>query len=85
MMSMYSQPSLVDFLEATYSSLNICLCYTLQEISFNHATFYIKIHGLSLELMTIDNATKIGKALTNLLDVEEDTLYGIACRKFIKI
>lgn len=47
---------------------------TLQEISLNQAAYHVQIHGLPLELMTIDSATKIGKALGNLLEVEEDTL-----------
>lgn len=58
---------------------------TLQEICLNHFIFYVQIHGLPLDYMTLDNATKIGKVLGNLLKVEEDLQFGIACRKYIEI
>lgn len=35
--------------------------------------------------MTFDNATNFGKALDNLLEVEEDPQFGIACRKLMRI
>lgn len=35
--------------------------------------------------MTIENATDIGEALGNLIMIEEDPIFGIACRKFIRI
>ncbi|XP_041001602.1 uncharacterized protein LOC121247297 [Juglans microcarpa x Juglans regia] len=58
---------------------------TFNEISLNHATFNVQIHGLPLDHITLNNAKEIGKALGNLIKVEEDPLYGLAFRKFIRI
>lgn len=58
---------------------------TLHEISLNHAAFNVQIHGLPLDHITLDNAIEVGKALGNLIKVEEDPLYGLAFRKFIRL
>lgn len=58
---------------------------TLHEINLNHATFNVQIHGLPLDHIILNNAIEIGKTIGNLIKVEEDPLYALAFRKFIRI
>ncbi|XP_042985402.1 uncharacterized protein LOC122314076 isoform X2 [Carya illinoinensis] len=58
---------------------------TLKEINLNHAPFQVQIHGLPLDYITLENAIQIGRALGTLIKVEEDPLYGLALRKFIRL
>lgn len=46
------------------------------QIRLNHLAFYIQNHYVPLDHMTQDNAILIGKALKNLLEVEEDSQFG---------
>ena len=43
----------------------------IQEVSFSKVTFWIQIHILPLELLTEQNARKIGSVLEKLVTVED--------------
>lgn len=53
---------------------------SLQEIDLKHTTFWIQIHGIPLEIMTLRNAIKISKALGNLVNVDETYLPEVSTK-----
>ncbi|OMO95873.1 hypothetical protein COLO4_15631 [Corchorus olitorius] len=58
---------------------------SLQEIDFSHMEFWIQIHNLPLDMMTKENAEKIGKILGKLNKVE-DIMDGSGMRRvFLRI
>lgn len=47
--------------------------------------FHVQIHRLTLDHMTVENATTIGNAIGMLVEVDVDPQFGIACKKFIRM
>lgn len=57
----------------------------LKEIEIHSCAFWVQIHGLPLMGMTIKTAIRIGKALGNILEVDDLATPGIICRGFLRI
>ena len=57
----------------------------IQEVSFSKVTFWIQIHKLPLELLTEQNARKIGSVLGELVSVEDPMNNRGVGRSFLRI
>jgi hypothetical protein len=57
----------------------------LNEVELFLCSFWIQVHGLPQQNMTIKNAIRIGKALGTLLDVENGDNPGLICRQHLRL
>ncbi|KAJ1403457.1 hypothetical protein SESBI_27298 [Sesbania bispinosa] len=58
---------------------------SLEEVSFNFSPFWIQIHGLPIEMMTVKNASSIGNKLGTILRVENPIVEGHLLRSFFRV
>ncbi|KAJ1392784.1 Ribonuclease H-like superfamily [Sesbania bispinosa] len=58
---------------------------SLEELSFSLSPFWIQIHGLPIDMMTVSNAAKIGSRMGTVLRVKNPTIDGHLLRSFIRI
>ena len=61
------------------------LSATLGDLTLSAVLFWIQIHGLPLQNMTIKNAITIGKGLGPLIMVEDNSGVEVTFRSFLKI
>jgi hypothetical protein len=57
----------------------------LAEVELSHCAFWIQVHGLPRQNMTVRNAIMIGKAIGSLLEVENSETSGLICRQFLHV
>jgi hypothetical protein len=57
----------------------------ITEIELTHCPFWVQIHGLPHYNMALKNAIMIGKALGDILAVENLNSSGLVCRQYIRI
>jgi hypothetical protein len=58
---------------------------TMKELSSTTAPFWIQIHGMPLENMTIKNAVAIGKGLGSFLKVDDNASGKITFRSYLRV
>ncbi|KAJ1394458.1 Zinc finger, CCHC-type [Sesbania bispinosa] len=58
---------------------------SIEEVSFNLSPFWIQIHGLPIEMMTVKNATSIGGKLGTILRMENPMVEGHLLRSFFRV
>ncbi|KAJ1390976.1 Zinc finger, CCHC-type [Sesbania bispinosa] len=58
---------------------------SIEEVSFNLSPFWIQIHGLPIEMMTVKNASSIGSKLGSILRVENPMVEGHLLRSFFRV
>ena len=61
------------------------LSATLGDLSLSTVPFWIQIHGLSLQNLTIKNAIAIGKGLGSLIMVEDNSGVEVTFRSYMRI
>jgi hypothetical protein len=58
---------------------------TIMDLPLFEVPFWIQIHGLPLQNMTIKNAIAIGKGLGQFLKVEDNSGETVAFRSYLKV
>lgn len=58
---------------------------SIQELDLYKSAFWVQIHGLPREMLTINNAERIGKVLGNLLEVDKAAIFGVTLRSYLRI
>lgn len=58
---------------------------SLQEIDFKMSIFWMHIHGLPLEYMTMANAERITRKLGSFIQVEQATNMRIILRRYMRV
>jgi hypothetical protein len=57
----------------------------IAEVELTKCAFWIQVHGLPRQNMTVRNAIRIGKAIGSLLEVENSETSGLICRSFLHV
>lgn len=57
----------------------------LDSIDFNLSTYWVQIHGLSLQFMTKENAIKIGAFFPKTIDCETSSRINLVGKKYIQM
>lgn len=56
-----------------------------QEVEFSHSPYWIQIHGMPLELLSKDNATRAGSRIGEVLEVEDPFQGTSIIRSFLRV
>jgi hypothetical protein len=57
----------------------------LEEVELHLCPFWIQLHGLPTQNMTLRNANRIGKVLGNLLEAENHDVSGLICHQHLRL
>ncbi|GLT53077.1 hypothetical protein SLA2020_263730 [Shorea laevis] len=55
------------------------------EVELSLCSFWVQVHGLPMQNMTLKNAIRIGKSIGSLLEVENGDSPGLICRQHLRL